>query len=168
MRGKTDEAVSCYFRLKQSHISPALEDGRRIHEEVEEHIKIHSAFPSYLPNLTLLKPETEKKVIVPYNELFDVCGVFDVLDQDTLYELKTGVSDSLEWAGTLQVPFYFMIASIAKIPLTRAYMIHYNQYEKTNDWCIIYNNYTAIKKAINLIDSVAPEIYTFFDKEGFI
>lgn len=168
MQGKVDEAVNCYFRLKTDTVFKGYEDGKRIHEEIATHITTHTRFPPFLPHLPLKSPVVEEKHVVTFSDQFDLSGVFDARDADTLYEFKTGVSDSVEWANTLQIPFYFLIAKIANIPLEKAYLIHYNQHDNTHDFCIIHNGPQQVNKAINLVESIGPEILDFFDKEGLI
>ena len=168
-RGDVDGAVNAYFHLDRP-ITRQMKEGKEIHDQIEEYINKYNSFPDWFFSAELMIPETEKKVIVSYNEMFDLSGVFDCYDSSTktLYEYKTGVSNSLEHARSYQIPLYFFIAELAKIPVDKAYVIRWDQYNKKIDWCIVHNSKKLREKGKNLIDSVGPEIHTFFEQEGLI
>lgn len=168
-RGDSDGAVNTYFHLDKP-ITRQMEEGRKIHEQIEEHIGKYNNFPDWFFSAELLLPEPEKKIIVEYNEQFDISAVFDCLDVGTniLYEYKTGVANSLEHARTYQIPLYFFVAELAKINIEKAYVIRWDQYNKKTDWCVVHNSERLREKGKNLIDSVGPEIYAFFEQEGLI
>jgi len=167
-RGKPDEAVAMYLHM-DTFTNQAMIDGRRIHEEIADHIDKFNSLPEYLGvKMDLNLPETEKELIVEYNELFDFKGIIDCLDIPIMFEWKTGVSDSLEWARTKQLPLYFMALDIAEIPVESAYLAHYNQHTKENDLTIVHNSPRLVEEGRNIIDSVGPEIWDFFKGQGLI
>lgn len=147
-----------------------MEDGLLYHAELEEHVALHGAIPKEYPQIPLKNPQAEQKVIVSFNDMFDLSCKYDILDVEgkSFIEFKTGVTDALEYASGYQIPLYFLIGHINAIKLDSGYIIHHNQYENKNDWCIVHNSPSMRKKAINLIESVGPEIYQFFEKEGFL
>ena len=161
-------AVDMYFHLNRKE-TPQMSEGKRFHEEIAENIKTYNTLPDYMEfKGKFLTPKPEFEITVPYNEICDIKGVFDCLDEPNLYEFKTGVSDSLEWARTGQIPLYFLICEIANINVDFAYLIRHNQYEKKTDYAIIHNSERLREKARNIIDSVAPEIHKFFSESGLI
>lgn len=166
-KGDVQSAVDTYFHLDRP-ITEAMKRGKETHEELQAHIEKYNSFPDWFFNYPLSLPEAEKTVIVEYNELFDLKGIFDCLEtlDGTLFEFKTGNSDSLEWARTWQIPIYFLIAEIAKIPIEKAILIRHNQGK--SDFCVVHNSQRLRDRARNVIDSIAPEIYSFFLKEGLI
>ena len=166
-RGNPDDVVTMYFHL-EAKTNKAMEDGRRIHEEIAEHVDTYNTFPDWFFDKELRLPETEKEVIVEYNEMFNLKCIIDCLDIPLLYEFKTGGSESLEWARTNQLPLYFLACEIAKIPVESAYLIHHNQHIKKTDFTIVHNSASLREKARNVIDSTGPEIYEFFSREGLI
>jgi hypothetical protein len=166
-RGDYSDAVSTYFHLDRPITQP-MRDGRRIHEEIEDHINKTGQFPEWFFNYPLVDPEAEKVVTVSYNELFDVKGLFDCIDGKTMFEFKTGRSDSLTWARTYQIPLYFLIAELAGIDVDKCFLIRWNQYEKKRDFCIVHNSEAIREKARNFVDSVGPEIHRYFEQEGLI
>lgn len=168
-RGLVDDAVSTYFHLDKE-TTPQMEAGKKLHEEIAEHVTMYNTFPDWFANHELKMPETEKEVIVEYNEMFDLKCYMDLYDSvtNTLFEYKSGVSDSLSWARTWQIPIYFLIAELANIKVDSAYLIHHDQYKKETDWCVVHNNKTKRDMARNIIDSLGPDIYYYFEKEGLL
>lgn len=167
LKGNPQEAVEIYFRVPRG-IASHVEDGRKIHQDIQEHIETYNSFPKWLFSGGLLLPQCELPVTVEYDERFDLKGVFDCYDIPTLYEFKSGNQSSLDWARTFQLPLYFLMAEIAQMEVEKAYLIHYNQYEKTRDYTLVWNTQKLRDKARNVIDSYAPEIYEYFTKEGLI
>lgn len=168
-RGDVDGAVATYFHLDRP-TTTAMDDGKEIHEQIAEHVQTYNTFPEWFFNHPLKIPETEKEVVVSYNELFDLKGYFDCYEStdEILFEYKTGVQDSLTWARSYQIPLYFLIAELAGIPIKTAYLIHHNQHTKTTDFVIVHNTPDKVEKARNFIDSLGPDIYNYFEQEGLL
>jgi len=162
-----EDVVSTYFHLDTKPTKQMIA-GREIHESIAEYIKKNNKFPGWFFDYELRKPEPEKEVVVTYNEMFDLKCIIDLLDTPLLFEYKTGVADSLEWARTDQIPFYFLACEIAGIPVESAFLIRHNQYNKKSDFTVIHNHKELREHARNVIDSYAPEIYSFFEKEGLL
>lgn len=163
-RGDIQGATDCYLH-KETPGTPAMEYGKKVHKEIEEHIKAHGKFPEWFFNYELKNPQTEQKVTAEYNEMFDLSGVFDCVDIPTLFEFKTGSADSLEWARTWQLPIYFLIAELNKIDIEKAILIRHN---KESDFVIVHNSKRLRDKAENVIQSLGPEMYEYFFQQGLI
>lgn len=146
----------------------AMDSGREIHESIRQHVATTGKLPSYLFSQELHKPEPEKEIIVPYNEQFDLKVIIDCLDTPTGYEWKTGVSDALTWARTAQIPLYMLACELAGIPVEKFYLVRWNQHNKTRDWAMVWNTPDKIETARNWIDSIAPEIFEYFNANGLI
>ncbi len=168
MKGSVQEAVECYFRLEKTHSTLAMEDGRKIHKEIADHITKSHSLPDFLPKFALISPIAEKELIVPYNELFDIKVIIDCLDIPLFYEWKTGGQDSIDWARTYQIPMYFLVLGMSGVKVDSAVLAHYNQKTKEKDFVIIHNSPTIIEEAKNFIDSTAPEIFQYFSDNGLI
>lgn len=146
-----------------------MEEGKKFHEDIADCITKRNMLPDYMDfSGKFLTPKPEHSVVVSYNELFDLKGVFDCLDEPYLYEFKTGVSDSLEWTRTQQIPLYFLICEIAQIGVDLAYVIRHNQYQKETDYTIVHNSKRLVEQARNVVDTVGPEIHTFFLDQGLL
>lgn len=168
LRGNPTEAVECYFRLEKTNSNPAMEDGRKIHKEIADHITKNRSLPDFLPNFALVAPITEKELIVSYNEMFDLKVIIDCLDIPVIYEWKTGGQDSIDWARTYQLPLYFLVCGMSGIKVDSGYLAHYNQKTKEKDFVIIHNSPTKIEEAKNLVDSIGYEVYQYFSDSGLI
>lgn len=167
-RGDVAGAVNLYFHIDHKH-TPALDAGREHHKEIAEHIEKFNTLPDYMnfkPNF--LTPKIEHAVVVAYNEICDLKGVFDCLEEPYLYEWKTGNSDSLEWARSGQVGLYFLICELAGIDVKTAYLVRFNQYTNKSDLTVIHNSKTLRDKARNLVDSTCFEIHQYFLQAGLI
>lgn len=167
-KGDTQGAIDCYFHLDRKG-TKQMEDGKRFHQEIADNIKRINSLPNYMDFKTnFISPKPEHEVVVSYNELFDLKGVLDCLDEPILYEFKTGVASSLEWTRTLQIPLYFLICELAGIKVDTAYLIHYNQYRETTDFSVVHNGTGVREKARNFVDTVAPDIYYYFKEQGLL
>lgn len=166
-KGRVDEAVQTYFHLKK-FTNQAMEEGKEIHQKIADHIKATGKFPDYMPQLTLSNPIPEKRVVVSYNEDVELSCYMDCLDDTSLFEYKTGVTEASEYVRSMQVPMYFLICQLIGVKVDRAYIIHHNQRFRTNDWLLVWNDPHYEQAARNYIDTLYPEIYKFFDEQGFI
>jgi hypothetical protein len=102
--GNIQGAIDMYFHVDRVG-TPAMEAGKQFHEEIAESINKYNNLPDYMDfKASFITPKTEFEITVPYNEICDIKGIFDCLDEPNLYEWKTGVSDSLEWARSGQLP----------------------------------------------------------------
>ena len=166
-RGKTDEAVSLYLR-EDLPSSPALLYGKDFHKKVQKIIDKKKEITLANTHFKFNKPETEKKIIVNYSDLFDLKVIIDCIDTPEIYDWKSGVVNSLEYSNSYQFPLYFLACNLTGINVERGFMVHYNQYEKKADFTIIWNGQTQIERATNYIETLAPEIYEYFNKHGVL
>jgi len=163
--GRWVDAVKMY--LHQDTVkSRQMKEGLSMHKAWEEQIKKTKKLILKEHKFSFKNPICEFKVIAPYNKKWDMSGTFDVIDDDVIYEFKSGVMGSLEYARGYQLPFYFLLAEIANIKIKQGILIHYNQYTKKYDTTLLWNSKRLIKKARNFIDSLAPEIEDYFVKHN--
>ena len=166
-RGEPDRVVQMYFRMK-SPTTPQMQAGTDMHKEISQYIVKNKELPPWLAPFKLNNPEPDKQVIVSYNELFDLKGLFDCYDEGDIHEFKSGRTDSLEYLRQDQIPFYFLLAELSELPAKRAFLFHYNQYDKRSDWAMLWNSPDVVERARNRIDTIGPEIYEFFKSEGLV
>ena len=151
-----------------------MEEGKKFHLEIAESIEKTNNLPKYMDfKADFSIPEIEKLVTVPYNEICDIGCRYDCIDVPFLYDWKTGVTDSLEWTRTNQLPIYFLIAELNGMDeinglLDSAYIVRYNQYEKRTDYCKVHNSPKIRDKARNVIDSVCYDIWNYLNGEGLL
>lgn len=166
-RGQIEDAVNMYFHTG-SMSSPQIEFGLKFHQDMADHITKYNSFPDWFFTKDLILPQCEREVVVDYNEMFTLKAVFDCYDNPNLYEFKTGKQPSSDWCRTFQLPLYFEVAELAGIEVEKAFLIRHNQYKNETDYSMVYNNKRQRDKARNLIDSVGPEIYNFFEEQGLL
>ena len=61
---------------------------------------------------------------------------------------------------------YFLGLDLAKIPVDRAIINHYNQHTDTLDRTLVWKSPQEIERAKNFICTLAPEIETYFTENG--
>jgi len=159
--GRWEDSVKMYLHLETIK-SKAMADGLELHEKWAKEITKNKRLKLGEAGFKFKNPKCEVKKIVSYNHRWDISGTFDILDGDTIYEMKSGVMSSLEYLNTYQLPLYFLIAEIAGIKVEKGVLIHYNQHKKETDASVLWNNKRQIEKAKNFIDSLAPEIEQYF------
>lgn len=148
----------------------AMEEGSKIHKDIEQHIVAYNSFPDWLFSGGLVLPKCEEKVVIDYDEFYDISGIFDCVDDatKTLYEFKTGTQTSTDWARTHQIPLYFMMLGRLGRVVEKAYLLHYNQHTKKKDWVVIHNSPEMIEKADNYIATYGGEIRNYLQNSGII
>lgn len=161
--GRWTDAVKMY-RHEPTEKSQAMIEGLAMHEKWEREINKSKRLKLKGHSFNFTNPQCERKMVVGYNDRWDLSGTFDVLDGGTIYEFKSGKMNSLEYVNGYQLPFYFLIAKRANIPVEKAILVHYNQHIDKYDTSMLWNSTKQIEKAENFIDSLAPEIETYFVK----
>lgn len=166
-KGDWNAVVSMLNRVYRQP-TPAMEDGLRIHKEIEKHIICYNNFPEWLFQGGLVLPKCEEKVVISYNDMIDISGIFDCIDDatKTLYEFKTGTQSSVDWARTHQIPMYFMMLERLGREVEKAFLIHYNQHTKKKDWVVIHNSPEMIAKAENYVETYANEIILYLQNNN--
>lgn len=165
-RGKIAEALDMYYHRNTFQPTPQMIAGKELHEKMEAHIKEHKQFPEWVSTTLKLKdPISEQVYIVDYNDKFLLKGVIDVSDNGVVYELKTGLADSLKYTKEYQVPLYFLLCELVGIEVDRAIIIHHNQYTQKNDVAMVWNGKRQIERARNYIDSIGSDVLSYFESE---
>jgi len=159
--GRWEDAISMYFH-KDTKKSRQMSEGLEYHHKWEDSIKKDKTLTVGGCTLKFNSPKCEVKKLVNYSEQFDLSGIFDCIDGETLYEWKTGVASSSEYTNGNQLPFYFLIAKLEGTPIEKGVLMRYNQYEKEADLTVLWNSDEQIEKAKNFIDSLAPDILTYW------
>ena len=163
--GNIDEAVALYLH-KPMPSSQAMDDGKKYHEAWEASIKETKQVTIGKTQIKFADPRSELPVIVSYNDRWDIKAVFDCLDEPILYEFKTGKTDIMTYARSYQLPLYFLVAQLAGIEIVQARLIRHNQHNGETELMVIWNDEQMVEKARNYIDTLGPEIYDYFVKNG--
>ena len=166
-RGDVQGAIDTYLHTNR-FTTKAMKEGTEIHKKIQHHIDTKGKFPEWFFDWELKEPETEKEVVVSYNDYFDLKCYIDCYDKPIVFEHKTGTSDSLNWTRTWQLPLEFLMCELADIEVKLGILIHYNQHMKKGDYTVMHNSKIQRDYARNIIDSLGPEIREFFLQEGLI
>ena len=166
-RGDIANALDMYFHRNRIEPTPQMIAGKELHEKMEAHIKDTGRFPDWVTtSIKLYAPISEQVYVVDYNDKFLLKGVIDVTDNKVVYELKTGLADSLKYTKEYQIPIYFLLCELAGIEVDRAIIIHHNQYTNTNDVAMVWNGKRQIERARNYIDSIGSDVLAYFESQS--
>ena len=166
-RGDINRALDMYYHRNQIEPTPQMLAGKELHEKMEKHIIKHRQFPDWVSEtIKLHDPLTEKVYVADYNEKFLLKGILDVIDNKVIYDLKTGLADSLKYTKEYQIPIYFLLCELMEIEVDRAILIHHNQYTGVNDLAMVWNGKRQIERARNYIDSIGSDVLLYFESEG--
>ncbi|MCX7911142.1 MAG: CRISPR-associated protein Cas4 [Endomicrobia bacterium] len=128
---------------------------------VADYVGKEKTLPEDLGGLKLNNPVCQLKIEVPYNELADLVGVYDIYDEPIIYEIKSSKNPSNEWLNDYQLDFYLLLAEMKGLKVEKAILYRHDYLNKTYDKAILYNNKRSIKEVKNRIDSLLPEIHQF-------
>lgn len=162
-----NEAIA-YYQHKSTLFSDAIQDGRIYDQIWQEEIDTKGTLHIGRSIIKFKKPQTQVKIVSPYLDRFDLVGVIDCLDNEILYEWKSGSSSSLEYSDSPQVKMYFFICELLKIPVKTAVIGHYNQMTDKADITIFHNSAQQREEGENYIQSLSGEIYEHFTKIGIL
>lgn len=160
-QGRYNDALNAYYH-RTTVKTKALTDGIAFHKKWEKEILSEGKLSMGRTVLKFKNPKCEWKNIVPYNEQFDLSGTFDCIDDGGIYEWKSGVMGSLEYAQSYQLGIYFVMAEIMGLTVDRGILAHFNQHTGKADISIVWNTEREREKSRNFIDSLAPEIHQYF------
>lgn len=163
-QGRVNDALLAYFHVPRP-TPPQYVNGRLWDEYCNNYINKHKTLPPEWGEDKLKAPNTQIRLKVPYSELCDLTGVFDVVDGKILYELKSGHSASARvYAGTMQVPLYLLMAHLNKQSFQKALVIRYNPKTNKQDRALLYPSERVFEKVRNYIDTLSGEIDAYFTK----
>lgn len=163
-RGQWEQAVNFYLH-RAPMTSQAMEEGIMYDKKITEWVDLYKKLPDEFGGDTLLAPRPQEKIVVPF-EKWDLVIVPDIIDTPILWENKTGIKDSADYSNDFQIPMYFLGLDLAKIPVDRAIINHYNQHTNTLDRTLVWKSPQEIERAKNFICTLAPEIETYFQDNG--
>jgi hypothetical protein len=162
-QGKWEDAIKYYFKLDRV-VTPAMEEGLRFHKEWENEIKRTSNIPAIFGEKKLERPETELHLNTELSDWLILTGKIDLLDQPTVYEWKTGKSESDFYARTYQLPVYALLCTYNNKLVTKGEVHHYDQYTKKADMSIVWITDKMLKDALNWVETLGSEMADYFTK----
>lgn len=146
---------------KEIKKTEAMVRGKNFDEYVGEIIKAENRLPDELGGLTLNQPAYQLKIEVPYNELADLVGVFDIYDEPVIYEIKASKNSSSNWLNEYQLDFYMLLSQMKGLKVEKGILYRYDYINKDYDKSILYYSRRVVDEMENRIDSLLPEIHNF-------
>lgn len=161
-KGDVQRAVDMYF--KRNFVkTEAMEAGIRFHDEWERYVLKNKEIPKELSSkpIKLVDPRPELKLEVDLGDKFQFVGIIDCLDGETIYEFKTGRSDSSNYANGKQIDCYAYLLSKLGIKTTKGIYLHYNQHDKETDKSVVYLTDNRLKTAEKWILKYTSDMYDY-------
>lgn len=158
--GDWEKAIKMYFRL-ETFTSPAMEEGKKYHQEWAEYILKNKTTPPELGTIKLNDPTPEIKITVNIHDWLDLVGVIDCYDKPAIYEWKTGKSSSESHASSPQAGVYGVLATLHGLYADRAEIYHYDQYTKKSDRSIVWLTDQVLKDSLNWVETLASEMHNY-------
>lgn len=179
-----------YFSGIRFNPTPQMRDGLMYDDEACEMAVKEHKLPDHFGGFEVVDPIPQLKMVTKITEGVrepaQLVGVIDTYDQGLIYEYKTGITSSSDYALTLQVPIYsfqlsrkdtefftldengeFVKRTDLKVfPPVGGRVCRFNQYEGTTDiHHMIIGNHT-IRLAKKNILSLINEIQIFMEESG--
>lgn len=141
-RGDYDEAVKRWMRI-ETPPTQAMIDGQLLHRQWQEETTITKSLPSVFGGKSLENPLPEVKLECVLDDWIQFVGIIDCYEDGIVHEYKTGRSDSLRWARTMQTKCYDVLARSNGMSPKYAIIHHYNQHTKQiTESKVYYSEYT--------------------------
>ena len=162
-KGDWEKAIKGYFKLEEFK-SKAMTAGKDLHKEWENEIIKTQCLPLDFGGKKLIKPETENKLVVQIEDWLELVGVIDCIDSPTIYEFKSGKTNSESYANEKQIGVYAVLATLSKKFVNIAEIHHYDQSKPIghrHDMSIVYLTDSLLKESFNWIETFASEMHMY-------
>lgn len=161
-QGRWQEAIKMYFKLDR-YTTEQMAEGKKYHEEWKAETELTNCLPAIFNGQKLIEPIIEQKMTVQVYDWLDLVGIIDCYDKGTatIYEYKTGISNSQEYARTAQISLYGVLALVAKLPVEKAEIHHFNQYDKTADMFMVWMTEAVIKYGFEWLNTHASDMHNY-------
>lgn len=163
--GNKEGAIDMFFKrnlIKTEQMS----DGIVFHDKWATHILKNKEIPQELSSkpIKLIDPRPELKLEIDLGDNFQFVGIIDCLDGETIYEFKTGRSNSSDYANGKQIDCYAYLLSKLGIKTTKGIYLHYNQYDQRADKSLVYLTDNRLKTAEKWILDYTSDMYDYLVK----
>ena len=163
-KGSPDLAVNCYFHTGQPN--EAMIEGTRYHSVWEAQIKLTKKLKVGRTTLRFKAPKCEYFIHTKFDDNFDCRGTIDCLDVNKIGEWKTGKTKISDWAGTQQIPFYFMLCGLMGLKIEYAELLHYDQHQDKTEYMRIWNDEDKVKAVRNWAETLAGEMLSYWTEHN--
>jgi hypothetical protein len=139
-----------------------MAEGKKFHDEWKEETQKTGELPKIFGGGRLVKPETEKTIIVRLEDWLDLKSVIDCLDAPVIHEYKSGARPSESYANSMQAGVYAIACTFDDIKVNKAIYHHYNQHKKQVDNSTVWITRKVLDNAQEWIYTYASEIHNYF------
>lgn len=160
-----------YMRGVEFVPTPQMAEGMKFDDEACKMALDTKQLPDYFGGFKLQSPRAQlylcAEMVTPKGRTFDFVGKPDVVDvtDKALYELKTGVLTSLQYAQTLQVPTQVLLLDKVKgIQIKKAYVCRHDQYFGATDVSQVILSNKLLSDAEEKIKVMADDIFDFLSE----
>lgn len=159
-QGRYEDAVRAYFKLEQ-RVSESMVMGKQYHEDWAEEIRNNNCLPEVFGSHKLKSPIVEKYMTAEIFDWLTLSGLMDCYDDGVIYEFKTGISSAMDYARTMQIAVYGVLATLNELPITQARIYRYDQYNKQCDMVMVWITDEVIEKGFKWIEANASEMFNY-------
>jgi len=163
--GDWEKAIKMYFHL-ETFTSPAMEEGKRYHDQWKDYILKNKATPSELGSIKLINPTPEIKKTVKIHDWLDLVGVIDCYDKPIIYEWKTGKTSSESYASSPQAGVYGVLATMSGLYADKAEIYHYDQHAKKSDMSIVWLTDKVLKDSLSWVETLSSEMHNYLTENN--
>lgn len=159
--GDVTLAMDTYYKVSK-YSSPAMEFGKNWHKRIEKEIQATKKLPIIFGATPLKDPVAEEKIELMLDDWLQLVGVIDLYDDHTIYDWKTGVTSSEQWANSMQPLVYQLL----KPEATRFEIHHFNQYTDEVDMSVGHLTLGTAQKAYDWVLKNSTEMFQFLKNYG--
>lgn len=112
-KGEIEEAVITYFHLDELKVeTEAMTRGKELHLKARAEVDAYHMVPKFLTDksIHLKQPRTEERLYMEIAPHIHFTGIIDCIDETRVMDWKFGKTPSNEWASTMQLPCYGVLA----------------------------------------------------------
>lgn len=160
-----DEVCAYVTKTGEQLTGDAIEQGNAWDQIVQESLKATNKLPKEFGGLELKNALCQEKRVIDI-EGFSLVAKPDVvtLEDNKLFEIKTGKFTSGEYSNTMQVPIYLMVFDTVK----SGTILHYDQAINEMDWFLIHKTDKLMEEAKNYVLKNGNEIKSYLEGQGII
>lgn len=138
-KGYEEDAVAMYFKLPREE-NIYMKEGKKFHKSWENYINKNKRLHPQLSSTTkvLKNPICELKLEMDINDQIQFVGVIDCLDTPIVYEFKSGIKHSSNYATSKQIDVYALLLEEHGYKVDKGIYCHFDQYKKEIDNSIIW------------------------------
>lgn len=158
--GQYQRAVEMYFGIGGIE-TDAMRQGKLFHERWAEHTLKTGCLPLEFGGKKLVNPKPELNVVAELTPWLDLSGFIDCLDGSTIYEYKTGSTESSVYANGWQVYVYQLLAKFVGQDTNLAFVMHHDQYLNRQDTSIVHLTPETLRSATEWVLTNSHAMHTY-------